>query len=263
MMRKVQVLFVLLLLPLLSWAKTSVNASEIINKINRGQAVSYSNAEIVGDLDLTKLKNMKQKSSKGSKEYISTVTSMVTFMNCTFKGDVLAYYNPDNAGNVSSWFSSSSNETYNTNFEEDVRFENCVFEKKSAFKYSKFNGNVSFAGSRFSEEALFKYSDFSESVNFSNVMFSDDANFKYVDFPVMADFGGATFEDEANFKYAKFKEGVSFRRTAFEGLANFKYTKISDAFEIRGASFKGGDDFKYTQVNNKHVSLTTLQSMAK
>ena len=261
-MKNLQILLVLLLLPMLTWAQSKVNASEIIAKINRGEAVSYKNAEIVGDLDMTKLQNRKLKDQKGdskysSKEYISTVTAPLTFVNCTFKGDVLAYFNPDSGVNMVN----SNNEVYNTNFDKEVRFEKCTFERAAAFKYSEFEGGASFAGSRFAEEALFKYSKFRGAIDFSNARFSADANFKYVTFPVKVSFAGATFGGEANFKYAKFDEGVNFQKATFDGTANFKYAKISDSFNIKGADFKGGDDFKYTRLNNRQVSLNTLVEM--
>ncbi len=247
---------------MLTWAQSKVNASEIIAKINRGEAVSYKNAEIAGDLDLTKLQNMKQKEQKGdsysTKEYISTVTVPLTFINCTFKGDVLGYYNPDNGGKIIN----SKNEVYNTDFNQEVRFESCVFEEASAFKYSEFKDGVSFVGSKFTEEALFKYCKFDKEVNFSKARFNSDANFKYVTFPVDVSFANAFFGGEADFKYAKFNKGVNFQKAVFDGTANFKYVKISDHFNISGAKFNGGDDFKYTQLNNRQVSLTTLLKMS-
>lgn len=262
-MKKLPILLVLLVLPLLTWAQTKVNASEILAKINNGEAVTYKNAEIVGDLDLTKLKNMKLKEGKESKyetkEYTSTVTSPLTFENCTFKGDVLAYFNPE----ASTIVFNSKNEVYNTHFTKDVRFESCTFEEASAFKYAEFKQGVSFAGSRFSEEANFKYTKFSKTVNFSKATFRNDANFKYVDFPVMANFRGADFADAANFKYAKFMKGADFSQADFNSFTDFKYAKISDSFRINGASFKGSQDFKYTKLDNKAVSLSALQSMSK
>ncbi|WP_242923798.1 pentapeptide repeat-containing protein [Pontibacter liquoris] len=258
MMKKLPLILVILLLPLLSFAQSSVNAADIVAKINRGEAVSYKNVVITGDLNMTKLKNMKQKGNNGdnsSREFLSVVTVPLTFVNCTFRGDVLAYFNPDNGRNMVR----SINEVYNTDFAKEVRFENCTFEQESAFKYSAFKGGASFAGSRFAEEALFKYSDFDKLVNFSQARFSDDANFKYVSFPVTANFSGAVFGGEANFKYAKFAEGVSFQKAVFDGLANFKYAKLSEPFNLRGASFKGDDDFKYTSLNNQSVTLSSLQ----
>ncbi|MHC2990388.1 hypothetical protein OB13_01865 [Pontibacter sp. HJ8] len=263
-MKKVQLLFLLLMLPLLSWAQTKVNASEVLAKINRGETVSYKNAEIVGDLDMTKLQNMKLKKDKSDKystqEHISTVTAPLTFTNCTFKGDVLAYFNPDKGAlNINN----SSNEVYNTNFERDVRFENCVFEKKSEFKYAEFKGQASFSGSRFSDEANFKYTKFSNPADYSRATFGGEANFKYVSFPGAANFSNATFSKEANFKYAKFPDGVNFQKATFGGLANFKYAKLADPMKLQGAAFKGGDDFKYTQLNNQKANLSALMERSK
>ncbi len=252
----------MLMLPLMAWAQTRVNASEIVAKINRGEAVSYKNAEIVGDLNLTKLQNMELKKSNSkydSKEYVSTVTVPLTFVNCRFKGDVLAYYNPNNSINLKN----SHSETYNTNFERDVLFENCAFEQRTAFKYSKFDGAVSFISSRLAEEALFKYAEFDKRANFSNVRFGGEANFKYAEFPQLVSFAGANFTEEANFKYAEFESGVNFEKALFNGTANFKYADVKKSFNIKGADFRGGDDFKYTKFNNKQVTLASLLQMAR
>ncbi|MEJ8758612.1 pentapeptide repeat-containing protein [Pontibacter sp. H259] len=258
MKKQVYFLLALLFLPLLTIAQTKVDASEIIAKINRGEAVNYKNAEITGDLDMTKLKNMKLKNNKDtydSKEYISTVTAPITFENCTFKGDVLAYFNPNGGIDVVK----QNNEVYNTNFEKEVRFENCTFEDAAAFKYSQFEQNVSFAGSRFDEEALFKYTEFEKAADFSKADFRDLANFKYVTFPVAPNFKGAAFNEEADFKYAKFENGVEMQQATFNGLANFKYSEFSRSASLKGARFNGSTDFKYTKRNNRTVNLSELQ----
>lgn len=248
----------LLAVPFLTWAQTRVNASEIIAKINRGEAVTYKNAEIVGVLDLTRLDNMqlekKADNKNSTNEYISTVKAPLTFVNCTFKDNVLAYFNPDNQ-DVKLF--NRKNEVYNTNFDKAVRFENCVFEGYSAFKYSKFRDEVSFAGSSFQHEALFKYSKFYKSANFTNARFTEEANFKYVTFPAEASFGNASFRREANFKYAKFSGDADFKAANFNGLANFKYTKVANNMHLQKAMFRGDEDFKYTQVSNRMIFSRT------
>lgn len=248
----------LLAVPFLTWAQTQVNASEIITKINRGEAVTYKDAVIVGVLDLTRLDNMllekKADNKNSTNEYISTVKVPLTFVNCTFKDDVLAYYNPDNEDIK---ILNRKNEVYNTNFDKAVRFENCVFEGYSAFKYSKFNDDVSFAGSNFRHEANFKYSKFSKSADYSNTKFDEEANFKYVAFPEATSFGNASFKREANFKYAKFSGDADFKAADFRGLANFKYTKVANNMNLQRAMFRGDEDFKYTKVNNRMVFSRT------
>lgn len=262
-MKKTLLFLSLLMMPFLAGAQTRVNASDIIAKINRGEAVSYKNAVIVGDLDLTQLQNMKVVNKPDNRysttEYLSTVTAPLTFENCTFKGDVLAYFNPDMEG-LKMLSRNKKNEIYKTDFEKAVRFEDCDFEGESAFKYSKFRENASFAGSGFKNEANFKYSKFSGNADFSSTRYGNEANFKYTDLPRLASFRGAIFNREANFKYTKFGRDADFRQANFRGMANFKYTKVSNRMTLEKATFEGGDDFKYTQVNNRKTSRAELVS---
>jgi uncharacterized protein YjbI with pentapeptide repeats len=260
-MKKSLLFLLCLMVPVLTWAQSRVNAADIIAKINRGEAVVYKNVEITGDLDLTRLDNMKLEREPNNRfstrEYVSTVKVPVTFINCTFKGDVLAYVNPDGQ-NVRLFSNKDSNEVYNTNFTKAVRFEDCVFEGYSAFKYSRFKENVSFAGSTFHHEALFKYSKFSGDVDFSKARFKRDGNFKYATFPETANFSKTTFQRDADFKYAKFEQQADFGQATFRGLANFKYTKVNRHFNLSRAVFDGSEDFKYTQVNSRRVSKADL-----
>jgi len=261
MKKLIQILFVLLLLPALTFAQTSVAAAEIISKINRGQAVSYKNARITGDVDLTQLQNKKLENNSDSdnstKNYISTVMAPLSFVNCTFTGKVLAYYNPN--ANTINLFADEPNEIFNTNFTKDVRFENCTFEEESAFKYSRFDGAVSFAGSNFKEEALFKYAHFNNgSANFSKTSYHETANFKYVKLQESISFAGASFRDDADFKYAKFPRNSSFEKATFAGFANFKYAEFTNP-NLKGISFNNGSqDFKYTKVNGRSANLAYL-----
>ncbi|WP_066829970.1 pentapeptide repeat-containing protein [Rufibacter ruber] len=273
MKKHILFLFAVLVLPAWAWAQKTVPASEVLARINRGEAVSYSGVTISGKLDLTQLQNKTLKprrdvaADQDSKEYVSTVTAPLSFSNCTFTGDVLAYFNPDNVDGVDDLKKlvnrNSKNEVYNTHFAQDVKFENCTFEQQSAFKYSEFRGAASFAGSSFKEEAVFKYSKFRGGVSFSQARFKEDANFKYVKFPEGVNFNGATFEEEANFKYAHFTEGADFRKATFAGLANFKYAHLSDPMKVSGAQFTGSQDLKYAKLNQKSFSAAALKEMAK
>src|SRR6188474_2100250 len=83
-----------------TFAQTKIKASEIIKQINEGRAVAYNNVEIEGDLDLTDLENRRPEHSNrrindDEGTYQSTVEVSLNFTNCTFLGDVLAYYNID------------------------------------------------------------------------------------------------------------------------------------------------------------------------
>ena len=258
-----KILFVaaLLLLPTWSFAKSQVKASTIIEQINAGKAVQYKDAEIVGDLNFTSIKDTtvdeKSQRNRGRNKgstliYWSHVKSPVSFINCVFKGDVLAYVHDDD-----------ENETYNTIFYKDVDFQGCDFQGKSAFKYVKFKTKANFKNTKYSHEALFKYTEFSTDVSFSNSHFNRDANFKYTEFPESADYAKTTFRRLANFKYAEFPEGVTFKDAVFKGEALFKYTKFHEPVNFDGTVFDGDVNFKYTKIDGKSFTTYLLKRKDK
>lgn len=215
-----------------AFGQTKIKASEIIRQINQGKPVEYKNAEIEGDLDLTALQNRRLENFSGSRwddneTYESTVEVSLNFVNCTFLGDVLAYYHIDR-----------DDETNIAHFEKDVAFTNCTFRRLSEFKYSEFNGTVSFAGSTFEEEANFKYAEFSTGPVFSNVRFDSGADFKYTEFP----------------------RETSFEKAAFRGLANFKYSKFRSPVNMNGVAFNGSEDFKYTEIDGRNFTSYLLRN---
>ena len=258
-MMKVTKIFIVLMLavPVLSMAQTRVQAEDIIDQINAGQDVSYKNAVIMGNLDFRALDEVtpdkplrKQNRSRwSSQSYSCHVRSSLSFINCTFRGDVLAYVHVD-----------KKNDTYNAVFYEDVNFEGCTFERASAFKYAKFKRKANFVNTTYEEEALFKYTKFSTDVSFQGSNFQDDANFKYVDFPEAADFEQALFRELANFKYAKFPEGVSFEDAEFQGDADFKYTKFSEPLNFDGVEFDRDPIFKYTKIDGRSFTSHLLKN---
>jgi hypothetical protein len=215
-------------------AQTKVKASDIIKQINEGRTVEYSNVEIEGELDLTNLENRRsERSSDGwlssvyrdNNVFESHVEVSLKFTNCTFQGDVLAYYHIE-----------GRNETFIAHFEKDAVFTNCVFKRASEFKYSEFQRLAAFAGCTFNETANFKYAEFSEGPTFAN----------------------ARFESGADFKYTEFPRETTFERATFRGLANFKYTKFSSPLNMNGVAFKGTEDFKYTRIDGRSFTSYLL-----
>ena len=240
-------------------AQSTVSAEDIVQKINRKQSVSLSNATIRGTLDLTELSNKKVKKNRGgNEEYKSTVEVPLTFRNCRFRGDVIAYKVLDQDGKEQSLLGNilSNGNTqvlYTADFAEAVVFENCTFEGLSEFKYSHFAERVSFAGSTFHKSANFKYADFKASAAFANTNYTNTANFKYAHFRDLADFSDNRIDDYADFKYAHFTDGVSFNQTTFRGFADFKYAEFRREGNFSDVSFRSGNDFKYAK-GSRYVS---------
>lgn len=230
-------------------AQSSVNASEIIQKIDRKQQVQLSNVVVRGTLDLTELANQRQtKSSRwGNEEVKSRVEVPLVFRNCTFEGDVIAYKVLDENGKARTNWNGEKQVVYTADFKERVVFENCTFTGKSEFKYSEFAEEAVFSNSEFRQEANFKYADFREEARFAGSDFGRDANFKYANFHSEALFMDIRVDDRADFKYADFREGVSFAKTRFSGYADFKYADFGNRGDFTNVDFNGRPDFKYAK----------------
>ena len=264
-MKNLVYLFVaLVFIPVVLTAQT-VNASDILDQIDEGQAVKYENVTISGDLDFTRIANADDDRSKrkkrswvdriasfgrnGSNEVLYYVEVPVEFVNCTFQDDVIAYYHDD-----------FDELTHNVVFYEDVIFKGCEFENASEFKYVHFEKNADFSNNIFREEALFKYAEFPESISFAGSKFYDDANFKYTSFDEYVDMSNTFFNREANFKYTDFPYGVSFENAVFDGLANFKYASLDDPSNLDGVEFNDDVDFKYTDYEGSSIIKYLIKS---
>lgn len=233
-------------------AQTTVSASDVIAKINRNEPVSYQNVTITGDLDLTGLTNRREVREGGwkgnSQQFLSVVNVPLSFKNCTFTGNVLAYRTDESDDRR---LVKMSNNVYNTDFTEAVTLENCTFEKQAAFKYSTFRQRAIVTGSTFRNDALFKYAKFGSAADFSGSTFREYADFKYTKFGGSSAFEKVTFERYADFKYTKFDEGVDFRQARFSSTADFKYTNFPRGTSFDNVRFNGSTDFKYTTLDGR------------
>ncbi len=236
------------------FAQTRVDAKDVLKSIDEGKAVNYIGVEIVGDLDLTSIQDKvadknNDRSRNSTKTFWYHVRSPLSFVDCTFKDDVIAYYHDED-----------KNETHNAVFHADVSFQGCAFRGISAFKYSTFHGEADFTKTTYRKEALFKYTEFSTEVSFADSTFTNDANFKYTKFPQKVDFKNVEFQDTANFKYTKFPRGVSFKSAVFQGNADFKYAKFYEPFDFEGTEFEDSVDFKYTKLEGESFTKYLLKN---
>ena len=255
MKKSTAIILAFMLVSVSAFAQSRVNAKDILKDIDNGKAVNIRGAEIVGDLDLTTIQDkVPDKNNKPSRHSTKVfwyhVRSPLSFTDCTFKGDVIAYFHDD-----------KKNETHNAVFHADVSFQGCEFQGISAFKYSKFHEGADFTKTSYHKEALFKYTNFSTGVSFAGSQFIRDANFKYTEFPHKVDFANVKFRDLANFKYTKFPKGVSFRNAVFQGDSIFKYTKFYEPFDFEGTEFGDSVDFKYTKLEGKSFTKYLLKNI--
>ncbi len=212
----------------------TVSASKIMDDIRDGKDISYENVTITGDLDFTymdwKIDDLPKRSrwwNNSSNEVDETIEVSVSFINCTFEDDVLAYIHDDPSGY-----------TFTADFERDVTFKNCEFTRKAMFKYSEFDNDVTFEGTKFRRESTFKYAEF------------DD----------FASFAGTTFNDDAIFKYSDFDQGVTFENAVFEESWNIKYLDVRGDFNVKSIDVDDDIDAKYASINGRSFTSYLLRN---
>ncbi|WGH76639.1 pentapeptide repeat-containing protein [Tenacibaculum tangerinum] len=237
-------------------AQKTVNAADIMRDVKNGKAVEISNATIEGVLDFTFMNEALPKLPKrkgwwnngGSNTIEKQITDKISFVNCVFIDDVLAYIPDEKSGY-----------TFIANFEDIVVFTECTFEQKAMFKYSDFERNTDFSTSKFKGDSTFKYAEFDRDITFKNTLFEEPATFKYAKFNRFVSFQNSVFNESAIFKYTEFKDGVSFRNVKFEEDLNIKYTKVSGEFDITGMEVAFDIDSKYTKINGKSFNKYLLK----
>lgn len=218
-----------------AFAQNTVKASDIMQDIKDGKSISYENVTIEGTLDFTymdeKTPDLPERSkwwnNGGSNTVEESIGVAISFVNCTFENDVLAYIHVERSGY-----------TFTADFDKDVVFKNCEFSRDAMFKYSDFDRVANFEGTKFQRESTFKYAEFDEKANFSNT----------------------NFDDDATFKYTEFDEGVSFRNAVFEESLNIKYMNARGDFDIDGMKVRDDIDAKYTKVNGRSFNAYLLDS---
>ncbi len=238
-------------------AQQKVNADDIMNDLKQGKSISYNGTIIVGVLDFTfmdeKLPELDRKfswwRSGGDNSINEVIDSKISFVNCTFQDNVIAYYHDDR-----------TEYTFTADFERSVSFVNCTFRENAMFKYSEFEREVSFKGSDFQEASTFKYAEFEDDADFSSTIFDEEATFKYAKFNNLADFSNTSFDKDATFKYSNFRDGVSFNNAKFNRSLNFKYTKVNGIFDIDKMNVRDDIDSKYTSINGRSFSRYVFNS---
>ena len=206
-------------------AQISISASKIMSDIKKGKDITYSNMTITGELDFT-FRSEKENNLgthrwwDGSNTVNEDIDVEISFVNCTFEDDVLAYIHIERSGY-----------TFTADFEEEVTFKNCDFKRNAMFKYSEFDEEVDFSETKFNRENTFKYAEFDEKANFANTMFDDDAIFKYAEFDNGVSFSGAEFRESLDIKYLDVRGMFDIDRMEVADDIDAKYT------EINGESF--------------------------
>ncbi|OPY52075.1 MAG: hypothetical protein A4E49_02024 [Methanosaeta sp. PtaU1.Bin112] len=188
-----------------------IPASEILNKIQKGEIIEYDHVIVRGDLDIKKL-NLTFENGK----YL--VNSKIKINNSQITGVFL--------------------------------FEHTIFDRTISFDSTQFNGDVYFRGAQFNEEAHFNDANFSKNVYFSGSQFKGDANFFQSQLKGDAYLNGVTFCGDAIFRGSLFKRIADFQESHFNKDAYFRGAQFEGRVYFREAQFKGDAKFTRSRIDN-------------
>ncbi|CAA9490208.1 MAG: hypothetical protein AVDCRST_MAG96-1474 [uncultured Segetibacter sp.] len=248
--------FLLLCLPVLAFGQRKIAATTVLNQMNNGETVKYENVQITGNIDLTRLRNTQNKHGEeiiddhgvrkifyDKPRFVSTVTQPVTFINCIFSGDFIA-------------FSQSNPDTiYEADFAETVRFERCIFEKKATFRHSWFKKDAAFTNCRFKTGVNFRHSIFTNLSSFKETVFTGEIDFRHTDFYKKGNFENAKFETPADFRHTTFSKGADFTQASFLAEAGFRHTEFQPEVIFKDVNFKTGSDFSHAHLDGEPISF--------
>lgn len=205
-----------------------VQASEILDKIQKGKPVEYEDAIIMGDLDLNKLGLKTQRierpdfqKSLSLPEVAKIVISPITISNSIIQGE--------------------------------VRFSDAIFEQQIFFENTRFSDDVSFRGTRFNGDTFFIQVQFNEYAFFTGTRFCRIAFFGGSQFDYDAFFDGVQFNEDTVFDLSKFSGDVlTFRNTEFSSpsLQEDACRRAKNVLEKNGDREEAGYHF-YREMDGK------------
>ena len=249
----VLVLFILILTTssqnVLAEETRRVNASEILVNISRGEPVEVTNRVIIGDLDVSEIRdNLTEIEIEGKERRI--VESPIKIRHSIIQGDV--NFNP-------------------IYFNNTVKFINVTFNGRASFIYAVFNKQPDFQESTFKEEADFWHATFNKgafferakikSASFNNASFNKSAFFDFTTFDGLTTFRNAIFVEEAKFYASNFNDLTTFRNATFNNLAFFQLATFNGVVIFKNATFNGYANFIRATFNKAEADFEFAKFM--
>lgn len=237
-----------------------VSASEILDKIKKGEPIEYDRIIIKGDLDIRILnpeKSIKKFLVKApiNKRFLFSslintkylVSSSIKITNSQIDGDV--------------YFSNTIfREPLNfekTKFIEDVRFAHALFLDCVSFNSAKFYKFAGFYRALFNGEAMFAVGTFLQSANFRDARFGKPSNFVGTNFFGSVVFSNACFSGKTDFTQSHFWENTEFWDSVFGKEAYFQFIVCEKKANFRHAVFRGIVSFFKSQFKDYSIFSET------
>lgn len=222
-----------------------IQAKDIIGELQAGKNVFYSNKIIKGTLDFTSLPSYRMSSNANKVDVIGAVT----FDNCQFEEDVIAFYKTEQ-GSI----------TF-VEFAKCLSFTSCIFQKRLLLREIVVNGlfNLTksqiqgefgieggllqhsltfFTDSKFKAEARFQRIKIRGNIDLLKTEFWANASFQLADFEGNVMFADAIFNKSVDFSLVSFSKKLILNNSLFYGDLNFSSAVFNARTEIINAQFK-------------------------
>jgi uncharacterized protein YjbI with pentapeptide repeats len=186
-----------------------IPASEILDKIQKGEPVKYDHVITNGDLIINNLNLPKDKEK-------FVVSSSIRIENSLIYG--IADFS-------------------NLIIKEPIIFNVTSFCNETNFNGSKFLGFADFSGARFQRSSLFM------DTHFCGSLFFDDADFRF-----QATFWDTRFDHDAHFDRCVFQDEASFLNSRFRFTSHF-VDSIFNHGNFQGSKFRDIADFSWSSFN--------------
>jgi uncharacterized protein YjbI with pentapeptide repeats len=187
-----------------------IPASEILDKIQKGEHIEYDHVIVKGNIDISKLNLPKE-----NENFI--ISSRIKITNSKIDGDDAIFRKAI--------------------FKDTINFNSATFSGYADFNGATFSGYADFNGATFSAYAGFNGATFSAYAGFNGVTFSD-AIFSQATFSGLTFFADATFSGVADFNGVTFSGYAYFKGVTFSGYAYFSAAKFEgELLTFQNATF--------------------------
>jgi hypothetical protein len=231
-----------------------VHASEILEKIAKGEDVDYDNVIIVGNLDLGNL-NLPQDDFERR-----IIAAKICIYGSLIEGDI--YFNNskfiskiDLSGTT---FRGNANFNY-SHFDSILSLRNASFLKDTDFSWAEFKSWLDLSNASFSKGACFDHAEIYDYGDLSFGSFKGYASFKDTVFSSYAFFNGAQFDNGACFYRAEFHRETRFGGARFLGYTNFNDSRFGDYAYFLGSEFQGPISLNRTRIPDLMIDWSSIE----
>lgn len=230
-----------------------VLASEVLEKVSRGEEVVYSNAIIIGSLNFSGLNLSRDNVGRRN------IASSICINNSLINEDInLGGSRFLNSIDLSRTIFRGNADFSNSHFTSMSSFRNASFMQHADFNRTESEGWLDLSRIIFFKGAHFDQDEFNEFCNLSFTRFYEFASFRDVVFYGFAYLTGARFDNGVSFYRSEFHRETRFNGARFFGNTNFNDSRFGDYTYFPGSDFYGPLSLNRTKISDWIIDWSSI-----